>query len=401
MDLDGDPDGGDHGGMMETNLYQDSKESRDMIDGLWGSQKGSSRAEISGKKEATLTDFKNESTVKPAFFRFDKEKKELVRVGEDENVADEKIKAGNEGGDKSGAYSKHLEEYKKIYKDMALWETIVKKREEENARGGLKNDGVTSDAFLETAKQNFQKFKKLERNHIMSGVIDERNIWEDSDDEEDEGDDDDGLEIVQEGEEQEESEDEKMAEIKYFTKTEYVYDKKRANFEQGIDIDAFSETAGDELMKDNSAGNQGEKRKSMEDHSQDPSEGEEKEGWTKVVNKKNPSSRQRGNSGVKFNAESRDKDALRDTNTMQRTKDNKAEKITSARKEDIKSANRTNIIENPYGRRQEMAKRVTKTQELKGSNEKQVLGNQSVEGGFGTTQVWWCRLPHKLPHTRK
>lgn len=335
MDPGGDPGGGDQGGMNVSNLYQDSKERRDTGDGLQGSGKGSI-GDISGKKSGTLKE-PNDSMVQPAVFRFDKEKKEIVRICEYDNVVDANIKAGDEGGEKSGgivAYSRNVEEYKQIYKDMILWETIVKKREEANARGSLRTEGVY--AFLEDTKWNYLKFKKLERNHIMSGVIDERNIWEDSNDEE-EGDED-SVEMVQEAEDGEESEDEKMAEIEHHT--------KRFK-ENDIEIEAFSETAGDEVMREKDTGsNQGEKRKSVEDYSQEQGEDGGTEGWTKVVNKKNQLKRQ---NNININAESNDIDVPRYTDCMHR-REHKVEETTNTVKVDGKAEKMANIIESPYVR---------------------------------------------------
>ena len=64
---------------------------------------------------------------------------------------------------------------------MILWDEIVKKREEEIAKGWFSKECSVSNVFLETTRENFLKFKKMERNHILSGIINEQNIWEDSD----------------------------------------------------------------------------------------------------------------------------------------------------------------------------------------------------------------------------
>lgn len=139
------------------------------------------RSQVKHQKSTSGTSGK--SGVEPAVFRFDSEKKEIVRV-DDKNVQREGVNTVS-----IASYATNVAEYKEIYKDMTLWDEIVKKREEEIAKGWFSKEDRGSNAFLEHARENFLKFKKMERNHIMSGIIDERNIWEDSDEEE-EGDED-------------------------------------------------------------------------------------------------------------------------------------------------------------------------------------------------------------------
>jgi len=141
--------------------------------------------------------------VQPVIFRLDSERREIVQVKQ--GVCVEEVQQGVEMKiDAKMSYGKAVDEYKEIYKQMVLWETIVKKKEEQMAKGGeALSESPNSIAFLENARNVFAEFKRKERDHILSGSIDERNVWEDSDEEEG---DEDSVKIV-------ESENEEMDEI--------------------------------------------------------------------------------------------------------------------------------------------------------------------------------------------
>lgn len=355
------------GDSKDTLVLKENQASYVMQDGMLKGVADGTEYERSDKDDKNTNTDTNKDIMRPVVvLGADPEQEEGVTIQkakEDINMMGEVVKENN-----NMSYGKSAEEYKDIYRDMMLWEEIVKKREEEIAKGWFSKDCHVSNAFLDNAKQNYIKFKKMERDHILSGIIDERNVWEDSDDEDEA--DEDSVEILKEDEDTEEMEDQNM---------EDRVVRKRTIVESEIDIEAFSETAGDEVMKESIEGNQGEKRKLMDDDVHELVGREEQEGWTKVVNKKsNP--KQGFKSSVKFNAESKPNDVSRETIKMQRQLDNKAEKTTSARRDDRKSANQSNIIENPYGRRRDIIKTGTKTQENNVTNEKQSMGSHSAEG---------------------
>lgn len=205
-------------------------------------EKGKQDSDRDTHQESTKRNNEKSKEV-PAVFRYDQDKKEIVRV-DDANGPRDGVNTLS-----IAAYAKNVEEYKQIYKDMVLWDTVVKKREEEIEKGVYEKDCRASNAFLEDARSRYLKFKKMERNHILSGIIDERNIWEDSDDEDEP--DEDSVECVGSGDElmkgnqEEESDDEEL---------------------QSVECDPFSEDSDDTTEM-----NRKNKRKKQDEENDDKS----------------------------------------------------------------------------------------------------------------------------------
>jgi hypothetical protein len=190
---------------------------------------------------------------------------------------------------KNEANMRNVEEYKQIYKDLQFWETVVKTREEHNKRGkGHGGEDKINDGFLEDAKRKCMQLKKKERNHILSGTMDERDIWYDSDDDDDEEEDDDSEEEMEilsgsaAGDEPSDTSGDDQREDKRMNKRKKMTDEKLQEDNEAEDMsDQDTVIMGEKYEEEGSV------KSTMEDKgTQQWNEKNNKYGWTEVKSKK-------------------------------------------------------------------------------------------------------------------